>query len=200
MGSINQARVRQHVSLVVRVNSVTLERWRALLALLASTCRLRAVVLDARPARYGPSRLCKLGAVLTRRRLGTVLLFLGASVQQYSLAGGQCQRCPVNQYSVGGAGVCTSCASGQYSLVDGSGCAACPAGQVPYQNYAGCQMCYPGTYAPAGSAQCLSCPPGRSSGSGAALCSWCPASGYFDTGSACTPCPAGTYATVGGWT
>ena len=77
---------------------------------------------------------------------------------------------------------CVACTPGSYSPL-GLGCATCPAGQYSTTSGAtSCSNCTAGTAGPAGStsaAQCVACTPGT----------------FAIGGTACNPCPAGSYST-----
>ena len=76
-----------------------------------------------------------------------------------------CQRCPTNSYSLGGAEACIFCPPGQALMKKTGECGTCPAGSH-YESYrARCTKCYDGSYndSPNVSDSCHSCPSGTDS-------------------------------------
>lgn len=132
---------------------------------------------------------------------------------KYSVSGVQassCTDCPAGKYQPNSmSSSCLDCVAGRYSDVQSSSCTDCSAGRYSEVQSSSCTNCPAGKYQPnSTSSSCLVCSSGRYSGVQASSCSDCPVGrqqklegqsscncdvGYFNNGTDCIACPAGTY-------
>ena len=119
-----------------------------------------------------------------------------------------CLACPSGKYSgvVGAASsaTCSDCGVGKYSSAVGqtaeSTCSTCPANSdAPVASSAAADCRCNAGYTGPGGGTCTACPAGATSVSGASSTDDCVCvPGFVGGGSACDPCPAGTYKAMEG--